>query len=133
MKKFKHLFWIVAIVIIQFSGIAQEKSTKVEIENVATSFSVEINADTTLKDLEFIKKLLKEDFNTTVTFGNMKFVDDKIVALKLKVLNDNQSYVKSVSGTTPISPFTITLKETGDQQYRIIVDQNALKNHTGLM
>src|SRR5690606_37856683 len=56
------------------------------------------------------------------------------VALKLKVFNENQSYVKSIIGTTPISPFSITVKATDDEKFRIDLNQqNALGNRSEFM
>ncbi|HLW42570.1 MAG TPA: hypothetical protein VKY82_09415 [Flavobacterium sp.] len=134
MKRLNHLFWTLATVMIFYVGTAQEQSKKIEIESVETTFSAEINADTTLEDLEFLKKLFQEDFNTTITFDDVKMIDNKIVALKLKVFNENQSYVKSIIGTTPISPFSITVKATDDEKFRIDMEQqNALGNHSGFM
>src|SRR5690554_4553307 len=134
MKRLNHLFWTLATVMIFYAGTAQEQSKKIEIESVETTFSAEINADTTLEDLEFLKKLFQEDFNTTITFDDVKMIDNKIVALKLKVFNENQSYVKSIIGTTPISPFSITVKATDDEKFRIDMEQqNALGNHSGFM
>lgn len=134
MKRLNHLFWTLATVMIFYAGTAQESLKKIEIESVETTFSAEINADTTLEDLEFLKKLFQEDFNTTITFDDVKMIDNKIVALKLKVFNENQSYVKSIIGTTPISPFSITVKATDDEKFRIDMEQqNALGNHSGFM
>ncbi len=134
MKRLNHLFWTLATVMIFYVGTAQEQSKKIEIESVETTFSAEINADTTLEDLEFLKKLFQEDFNTTITFDDVKMIDNKIVALKLKVFNENQSYVKSIIGTTPISPFSITVKATGDEKFRIDLNQqNTLGNRSGFM
>src|SRR5690554_6377675 len=134
MKRLNHLFWTLATVMIFYVGTAQEQSKKIEIESVETTFSAERNADTTLEDLEFLKGLFQEDFNTTITFDDVKMIDNKIVALKLKVFNENQSYVKSISGTIPISPFSITVKRTDDENIRTDMEQqNALGNYSGYM
>lgn len=136
MKRLNRLFWTLATVMIFYAGTAQEstKEVKVETESIETTFSVEINADTTPEDLEFLKKIFREDFNTTITFEDVKMIDNKIVALKLKVFNENQSYMKSVIGTTPISPFSITVKATDDEKFRIDLNQqNTLGNRSGFM
>lgn len=57
MRKLVKIRMLVLVFFTFFVATAQEQATKkVEIEKVESTFSVEINADTTLDDLAFIKK-----------------------------------------------------------------------------
>lgn len=125
MRKLVKIRMLVLVFFTFFVATAQEQATKkVEIEKVESTFSVEINADTTLDDLAFIKKTLNTEFNTEFNFQNVQFIDNKMVGLKVTLKNEKQSYMKSIAnGTKPITPFTITLKTINDEDYQIVMDQ----------
>lgn len=125
MRKLMRIRMLVLVFLTFHVATAQEQPTKeVEIEKVETTFSVEINADTTLDDLEFIKKTLNTEFNTEFNFQEVQFADNKIVGLKITLKNEKQTYKKSIAnGNKPISPFTITLKSINDNDYQIVMNQ----------
>lgn len=125
MIKLKNLWVIAAVVFPFFIGTAQEKSDKeLVVEKIESSFSVEINESTSVKDFEFLKKTFKEDFNTEFIYENAQYVEDKLVEIKITLRNEKQSFIKSIAnGTKPISPFTITLKQVDDQDYQIVMAQ----------
>ena len=76
-------------------------------------FSVEVNANTTMDELIEIEELLKNDYHVTVIFEDVKMENQKIVALRMRLINGNQSFMKSVNNfNMPINSFKITLTET---------------------
>ncbi len=113
MNNFKSLCFIALFGFLGFNSFAQESKPANNQEAVQTTFSVEINADTTLDDLKKIEQMLKDDYNVTVNFENVKIVDEKIVSIRMQLVNGNQSFMKSIDNVNrPIDPFSINL--TGD-------------------
>lgn len=113
MNNFRILYFIALLVFLGFNSFAQDTKPTNNQEAVQTTFSVEINADTTLEDLKKIEQMLKDDYNVTVNFENVKIVDEKIVSIRMQLVNGNQSFMKSIDNVNrPIDPFSINL--TGD-------------------
>lgn len=113
MNNFKSLCFIALFGFLGYNSFAQENKPAKNQEAVQTTFSVEINADTTLDDLKKIEQMLKDDYNVTVNFENVKIVDEKIVSIRMQLVNGNQSFMKSIDNVNrPIDPFSINL--TGD-------------------
>lgn len=113
MNNFRILYFIALLVFLGFNSFAQDTKPTNNQEAVQTTFSVEINADTTLEDLKKIEQMLKDDYNVTVNFENVKIVDEKIVSIRMQLVNGNQSFMKSIDNINrPIDPFSINL--TGD-------------------
>lgn len=130
MKGLKTISFLVTFSLIHFANFAQENSKTPFSENFETTFSIEVNADTSLDDLTQIEKMLKNDYNATIVFEYVKIVDKKIIALRMKLQNGNQSFMKSISNSnTPIDSFKINLKKIAKNQYYIsIEDENALNS-----
>lgn len=96
-----------------------------QMDTINTTFSIEINADNTLEELTQIEKMLKEQYNTTVTFEDVKIDTNKIVALRMKLVNKNQSFMKTIdNGNLPIDPFRIIINEKENQNWVSIDDKS---------
>lgn len=118
MKDFRILCFIVLFTFSGFNSFSQETKTTKNQEAVQITFSVEINADTTLEDLKKIEQMLQDDYNVAVTFENVKVVDDKIVSIRMQLVNENQSFMKSITNfNRPIDPFTISLTADASGKY----------------
>jgi len=119
------IFWIFIIVCTSITGNAQESTRKVEIVKEETTFSVEITADTTPDELASIKKILKKEFNITASFEDVEVVNNKITKIKMKLIGKSQSFIKSLDSHRlgAIEPFKITLKNTGEDHYRIVTEE----------
>lgn len=128
MNNFKSLCFIALFGFLGFNSFAQESKPTNNQEAVQTTFSVEINADTTLDDLKKIEQMLKDDYNITVNFENVKIVDEKIVSIRMQLVNGNQSFMKSIDNVNrPIDPFLINL--TGDNgKHYVSVKGNSDRN-----
>ena len=118
MNNFKSLCFIALFGFLGFNSFAQESKPTNNQEAVQTTFSVEINADTTLDDLKKIEQMLKDDYNVTVNFENVKIVDEKIVSIRMQLVNGNQSFMKSIDNINrPIDSFSINLTDDKGNHY----------------
>lgn len=128
MNNFKSLCFITLLFFSGFNSFAQESKPTNNKEAVQTTFSVEINADTTLEYLKKIEQMLKDDYNVTVNFENVKIVDEKIVSIRMQLVNGNQSFMKSIDNVNrPIDSFSINL--TGDNgNHYVSVKGNSERN-----
>lgn len=128
MKNFK-ITWLF-VVFFMFSGIgfAQEAQSAHTVDSVQTTFSVEINADTTLKDLKEIEEMLQKNYNIHVTFENVKTIDDKIVAIRMQLINGNQSFMRSIKNSDrAIDPFAIRITKIQGDKYDVQLATNSAK------
>lgn len=115
MNSLKCTFILIFIALFSFNGLAQEMEKS---SNIKTTFSVEVNANTTLKELKEIEEFLKNDYDVTVTFEDVKIENQKIVGLKMRLVNGNQSFMKTVNNSKmPIDTFKITLTEVTKGAY----------------
>ena len=129
MKNFRILCFIAFFTFLGFNGFAQESKSENNQETVQTTFSVEINADTTLEDLKKIEQMLKDDYNVEVNFENVKIVDNKIVSIRMKLVNENQSFMKSIDNVNrPIDPFSINLTASENGKHYVSLKGNTEKN-----
>lgn len=121
MKSFKIICLLMFFNVSSLSAFSQTKSD--ETNQVMKTFSVEINADTSLDELIEIEKMLQEEYETTVHFENVKIENKKIVALRMKLSNKNQSYMKSINnGSLPIDTFKIIIDQKEQQNWVSIDD-----------
>ncbi len=126
MKDFRIVCFIVLFTFSGFNSFAQETKSGNNQEVVQTTFSVEINADTTLEDIKNIEKMLKDDYNVAVNFENVKIVDDKIVSIRMQLVNQNQSFMKSIDNVNrPIDAFSINLTATENGKHYVSVKGNS--------
>lgn len=120
MNSIKSVFCLIFMTLASFNGWTQETEKN---NNIKTTFSVEVNANTTMDELEEIEELLKNDYHVTVIFEDVKMENQKIVALRMRLINGNQSFMKSVNNLNmPINSFKITLTETTNGTYIASVD-----------
>lgn len=114
MKKLIKTALFVLFTTLSTQGFAQQ-ATNVQHDStfVSTTFSVEINAGTTLNDLKKIEEMLLNDYKIKVLFENVRIEEDKIVALRMQLVNGSQSFMKSIDNyNVPIQAFKINLTES---------------------
>ena len=129
MKDFRILYFIALFTFSAFNSFAQETKWENNQQAVQKSFSVEINADTSIEDLKNIEKMLKDDYNVAVNFENVKIVDDKIVSIRMQLVNENQSFMKSIDNVNrPIDPFSIKLTADVSGKYYVSFNGNSQRS-----
>src|SRR5690606_29763457 len=98
-------------------------------ENVEKTFAIEVNAETSLNDLKAIEKMLLDDYNITINFENVKIENDKIVALRMQMINGSQSFMKSINNfNAPIKPFKIKVTTKLDGKYYASLDDSLTRS-----
>lgn len=113
MKSVKVFLFVLGLSLNTTTILAQDKNdTSLVVKN---SFTVEINADTTFEDLTLIEKMLKDNYNVDISFNDVRIENNKITALRMKMMNGNQSFMKSIqNNNSPIDSFKIVIhKEDG--------------------
>ncbi len=135
MKTVKRFILAAAFFIFPLFSFAQDHNTKDPItQSTKKTFSVEINCNNTVDELAQIEKMLNDDYNISLTFKDVKVVDGKIIALKMKLRNGTQSFTKSVENiNVPIDPFTIHIEDRGQQQYHVTVEHHDEEGITSFM
>ncbi len=129
MKDFKIICFALLFIFTGFNSFSQQTKPTNGQEFVQKTFSVEINADTTLDDLKKIEQMLRNGYNVSVAFENVEIVDDKIVSIRMQLVNGNQSFMKSVNNyNRAIDPFSITLTEDGIGKYYASLQGNSPRN-----
>lgn len=98
-------------------------------ENVEKTFAIEVNAETSLNDLKAIEKMLLDDYNITINFENVKIENDKIVALRMQMINGSQSFMKSINNfNAPIKSFKIKVTTKLDGKYYASLDDSLTRS-----
>lgn len=112
--------WMIATVagLVSFNFYAQSTTQPSMITE--TTFSVEVNAQTTFDELKEIERMLQNDYQVSVTFDEVKRTNDQISSIRLIVKNKQQSLMKSIHNyNAPIEPFKIVLKQRNDGSYSV--------------
>mgnify|MGYP003574954634 CR=1 FL=1 len=104
------------ILLFQVKTIAQEKGnseTVTATSHEKVKIAVEVTKDSKDEELKEETKILKEKFDTDVTFSNVsRNPQSEITAIKVTVKDKSQSKVYEVSGTEPIASFTIEVSKS---------------------
>ncbi len=132
MKKIIKAAFLVLFMFFGMQSFSQQNNT-LQSDNtlVSTTFSVEINAGTTLEDLKKIEEMLLNDYKVKVLFENVRIEDDKIVALRMQLINGNQSLLKSIDNyNVPIKAFKINLTESNPGAYKATITSSKDLNNT---
>lgn len=117
-----------------FLSFAQDRTAEPQTEKTKKTFSVEVNSSNTIEELTQIEKMLKDEYNITLSFKDVKITDGKIVALKMKLQNGRQSFTRSVENVNvPIDAFTIRVEERGPQQYHVSIENQDAQGITSFM
>lgn len=134
MKTVKHFGFSVVFLVLPFFSFSQDRTAEPATQNVKTTFSVEINSKTTPEELTRIEKMFKEDYNMSLSFGDVKIIHKNIVSFKMKLQNGKQSITKSVQNTNvPIDTFSIHLEDRGFRKYHVTIEHHKENGITSIM
>lgn len=103
------------ILLFQVRTIAQEKAASTfESGSVEkTKIAIEVNKDSKEADLQKETQVFKDKFDTDVAISNVtRNTKSEITGIKVVIIDKTQSKVYEVSGTEPITPFTIEVEKS---------------------
>ncbi|RZJ75049.1 MAG: hypothetical protein EOO45_06780 [Flavobacterium sp.] len=118
----------------QVQVVAQEKEISKQSNSVTAeyvSWSVEIHKDATDEEIKKESGIFKKEFDTDINVQNVtRNQKNEITGLKVTAKDKTQTKVFEVSGTEPISPFTIEVGKSGKENKNKISFGTPGKNRT---